>query len=181
MRRMLVYIVLALVAFSVVLVAVLAYNNQLSRENIARLLGRVEPPVIEEAPDEVDALVQALDARQKSLDEREALLEKREEQLALRAQELDAELKELNATLAQINEAMTSLDAERQERVAQVAATYAAMEPQAAAEVLQQIPEEEAALFLSNIEDEDSRADILSEMDPKRVALITGLLARPNL
>ncbi|SDI93907.1 MotE family protein [Natribacillus halophilus] len=111
-----------------------------------------------ENDDEIMRLEQALQQAEETIEELEEEIEQMEEDEAF----------------AQSGEDMAEED-EAPEELARIARVYENMNPRRAAEIMEELSDDVVLLHMSEMND-DSRSDILQNMDPERAADITTLL-----
>ena len=154
------------------LAAALAVTGNLSREGFERILSGPPPAEIAApAVDEISPVLRALREREEALAQREAEAARQEEMLRIQQRDLDQMRIELADTLAKLKESLDAADEQRDERLAEVAKSFAAMRARNAAEALQGWPTEDAADVLRRVREKE-RGRILDEMDPAKASMI---------
>lgn len=174
--RLVVYLVVAVVAFAAGMLIPMAIGGNLNMDAINRALGRSEPPATA-APQEdpLGPLAQKLKEREEELEALEAELEERRARLEQRERELDDTLEQIQEIQARLDEQMAKEDAARLERLSKLADMVAAMDPGNAAEDLEAMAPEDAAEVLLLVKDRTA-GSILDEMEPRQRALIHQIL-----
>ena len=116
--KVLLYMVLAVVAFVAAVVGATAITGNLSQENLKRLFTKESPQPADSGLGRVDAFVQHLKDREAELDRREKDIEERGQRLAKRQADLEALRSELLAIQTRIRDSLKTADEGRQERLA---------------------------------------------------------------
>lgn len=163
MGKLIATLVMVVAAFLLAVVIPMAATGKLNKESIDKIRG-VEVTLEAEEPDPATPLLQSLEAERERLNELAADLAKREELLTLREQELSSTLQEVTQMQASIAAAMDEMDADQQERMMEVAKTLGSMKATNAADDLESMTPEQAAVLLPLI-DERARGKILDAMD----------------
>ncbi len=169
--KIVIYIVVALLGFCAVVAATLYFKGALNKETIASLMGK-EPQDQEEitAPSgqPLMPIATALKEKETQLAQREGEVAKEEERIKQERADFESERKELEDLLKKMETQLGALDADETQRVSDLAKTYAEMEPQMAAQILDQMladgaMKDDAVKILRQIKAKD-RAQIVAQM-----------------
>ena len=176
--KILLYALVGLVAFVLTLVGAMFFTGNLSQEGFDRLLGTEEPaPAVSEPEDDLDPLLKALKSREETVRDGEKDLEARQKNLEIRERDVETMLKDVTQVLEQLTDSLDETDADHEKLLVETAKSIEGMKAKNAAEVLGEIPIEDAAQLLLRIKDRD-RGKILDEMDPEQTAQIIQILQR---
>jgi len=178
--KLILYLVLALLAFAGALVGATALSGNLSQENLKRLFSKPAPRPSAAQPSRIDALVQHLKDREAELDQREQQVREDEDRLAKREADLAALRTELLAVQAEIEDTLQTADEEHQESLTEVAANISKMKPANAVEVLTNWPREDVVAILRLIPDRQ-RVKILDTMDPNEATVLLQALQEAKI
>jgi flagellar motility protein MotE (MotC chaperone) len=173
--KIVIYIVVALLGFCAVVAATLYFKGALNKETIASLMGK-EPQDQEEiaAPSgqPLMPIATALKEKEKQLAQREEEVSKDEDRIKQERADLESERKKLEDLLKKMETQLGALDADEAQRLSDLAKTYAEMEPQTAAQILDQMfaagaagsaMKDDAVKILRQIKAKD-RAQIVEQM-----------------
>jgi len=181
--KIIIYIVVALLGFCAVVAATLYFQGALNKETIASLMGK-EKEVQEEMPappgQPLMPLATALKEKESQLAQREDEIKIEEDRIKKERADLEAEIKNLAGLLKKMETQLAALDADEAQRLSELAKTYAEMEPQNAAQILDQMLDEEtvkddAVRILLQIKAKD-RAKIVEAMQ-NSVAVSEALIS----
>ena len=178
--KVLLYVVLAVVAFVAAVVGATAVTGNLSQENLKRLFAKESPQPTDSGLGRVDAFVQQLKDREAELDRREKDIEEGGQRLAKRQADLEALRSELLAIQTQIQDSLKTADEGHQERLAEVAANLSKMKAANAVEVLQNWPKDDIVEILRLISDRQ-RVKILDAMAPSEATLLLQALQKAKI
>lgn len=172
--KLVLYIVIALVAFCLVVVGTLYFKGMLNKETLAGLKGSVagegeetEPELVSEEGQQLMTLSAALKEKENHLAQREGDIAQEEKRLDQERKELESIRKEIETLLKQMGQQVGALDEEREKELLDLAKTYSAMEAKKAAEILSKMPVEDAVLILKRITSRQ-RGPIVQEMPNAR-------------
>ncbi len=172
--KLLLYVVIALVAFCGVVVGTLYFKGVLTKEAIASLKGTAaveggdtEVELASEEGQHLTTLAAALRDKEKRLAHREEEIAQDEKRLDQERKELESIRKEIDALLKRMEQQVEALDAEREKELDDLAKTYAAMEQKKAGEILSKMPVEDAVRILKRITTRQ-RGPIVQEMTNAR-------------
>jgi flagellar motility protein MotE (MotC chaperone) len=173
MLRLILFLVLALLAFVGALAAMLALTGNLNQESLSRIINREEalPPEPVQQEDSLGVLAAQLKAKEAELAAREEELDEQEKQIETRLQELQALQRQIEETSLQLQGVIDETDEEREQRMTTVATTVSAMKPDKAALALQGLPDDEVADILRKVKDKD-RGKIVDAMDAERASRV---------
>jgi len=178
--KVLLYVVLAVIAFAVAVVGATALTGNLSAENLKRLFAKEAPPQPPSGLGRVDAFMQHLKDRETELDRREEDIEEGEQRLAKRQADLETLRSELLAIQTQIQDSLNTADAEHQERLAEVAQNLSKMKATNAVEVLKNWSKDDVVEILRLISDRQ-RVKILDAMEPGEATLLLQALQEARI
>jgi len=118
-----------------------------------------------------------LDIKERELEERAARSESLSNEIAARQQMIDRQTADLarERDLTVRNEATP----EEEELIRELTRTYQEISPRRSAQIMEQLPDHLAVELMRNLP-QDTRASILSRMDPRRAARLTENLANPQ-
>jgi flagellar motility protein MotE (MotC chaperone) len=169
--RIVLYAVVAIVAFCATVVGTLYFTGALDKESLVRLKGSFSkaPQKVEEgtkpqqAAQEV-SVATALREKEKQIAQREKELAEEKERLDQERAEFDEIMKKVDGSLKQMAKQVDSLGAEEAKQVSDLAKTYAEMRPEKAAKILQGMPVENSVNILKRIVPR-KRAQIIEKME----------------
>jgi flagellar motility protein MotE (MotC chaperone) len=172
--KLLLYVLIALVAFCGVVVGTLYFKGMLNREALASLKGTVaseggdtEAELASEEGQYLTTLATALKEKENQLAQREEDIARDEKRLDQERKELESIRKEIDALLKRMEQQVETLDGEREKELDDLAKTYAAMEQKKAGEILSKMPVEDAVRILKRITTRQ-RGPIVQEMTNAR-------------
>ncbi len=176
MMRILVWLVLALVAFAAGILGPMAATGNLNSDGINLALGRTSSEATPtQTEDPLGPFAQKLKIRETDVAEREKAMAERADRLDQRERELDDLLEQIQEIQARLDEQILSQDAARMERLDKMAKMMASMDPGKAAEDLESMTPDDAAEVLLLVKDRTA-GSILDEMEPRKRSQIHQIL-----
>ncbi len=170
--KALLYAAIALVVFCGMVAVTLHFKGALNREALISLknsfLGRdeggegVADPGGQAGP--LLPLATALAEKEQRLTQWEAEIAQERKRLEQEQARFEEIRKEVEALLKQMQKRVDSLDAEEEQRLSDLAKTYAGMRPEGAAQILQKMPVDDAVRILMRTPTRN-RARIVEKMD----------------
>lgn len=178
--KILIYLLMAVLAFALTMTAALAMTGNLSSEALARIVSGDPTPDLSGRPtagpsDPLSPLAQQLKRREDALRDREARLATWEAQLLQREGSLETMRRELETLQKQLNTSVDEAETERKGRLESVALTIEKMRPERAAERLLGLPTEEVADILILVKDK-SRGKIIESMDADQATRVLRMM-----
>ncbi len=173
--KIVIYIVVALLGFCAVVAATLYFKGALNKDTIATLMGKEPQDQEEITPPSGQPLMPiatALNEKEKQLAQREEEVAKEEARIKQERADLESERKQLENLLKKMETQLVALDADETQRLSDLAKTYAEMEPQSAAQILDQMFEDGAA----DDSMKDDAVKILRQIKAKDRAAIVELM-----
>jgi flagellar motility protein MotE (MotC chaperone) len=172
----------ALVIYCTVLLGLLYSQGLLTEEGLRQVLQGGPPPAtpaIHEPVEALDTLARQQRAREEALNRREETLQQQEQRVTMARQDLMGLYDQLNGLLTEFNASLDALDADREERLNEVANSLARMDARKAAQTVAGLDEEVQVQVLGRIADR-SRGDILSNLEPDVAARILSRFQEPR-